>query len=101
MLKRYSQHKFEAARECQIAIAKVESTFPDCGFHTTLLRLAREYGGSTLVGGFKVLRGIVKWRLVRNFAGHHPVARGATSLAICEINVLLRGPVNGNVRHPK
>lgn len=43
------------------AIAKVESTFPNCGFHKTLLRLAKEYGGSTLVGGFKVMRGIVKW----------------------------------------
>jgi hypothetical protein len=43
------------------AIAKVESTFPNCGFHKSLLRLAREYGGSTLVGGFKVMRGIVKW----------------------------------------
>jgi hypothetical protein len=43
------------------AIAKVESTFPNCGFHNTLLRLAKEYGGSTLVGGFKVMWGIVKW----------------------------------------
>jgi hypothetical protein len=42
-------------------IAKVESTFPNCGFHKTLLRLAKDYGGSTFVGGFKVMRGIVKW----------------------------------------
>jgi hypothetical protein len=43
------------------AIAKVESAFPNCGFHQSLMRLAREYGGSTIVGGFKVTRGIVKW----------------------------------------
>ena len=43
------------------AIAEVESTFPNCGFHKTLMRLAKDYGGSTLVGGFKVTRGIVKW----------------------------------------
>jgi hypothetical protein len=43
------------------AIAKVESTFPNCGFHKALLRLAKEYGGSTLVGGIRVMRGIVKW----------------------------------------
>lgn len=43
------------------AIAKVESTFPNCGFHKSLLRMAKEYGGSTLVGGLKVMRGIVKW----------------------------------------
>lgn len=43
------------------AIAKVESTFPNCGFHKTLLRLAKDYGGSTLVGGFQVTRGIMKW----------------------------------------
>jgi hypothetical protein len=42
-------------------IAKVESTFPNCGFHKTLLRLAKDYGGSTFVGGIKVMRGIVKW----------------------------------------
>ena len=42
------------------AIATVESAFPNCGFHRSLVRLAREYGGSTLVGGFKVMRGIVK-----------------------------------------
>jgi hypothetical protein len=43
------------------AIARVESTFPNCGFHKALLRLAKEYGGSTIIGGFKVMRGIVKW----------------------------------------
>jgi len=43
------------------AIRKVESTFPNCGFHRSLLRMAREYGGSTLIGGFQVMRGIVKW----------------------------------------
>ncbi|MCY2977026.1 MAG: hypothetical protein NTW52_20430 [Planctomycetota bacterium] len=42
------------------AIAKVEATFPNCGFHKALLRLAKEYGGSTVIGGFKVVRGIVK-----------------------------------------
>lgn len=42
------------------AIAEVEATFPNCGFHKSLLRLAKDHGGSTLVGGFKVLRGIVK-----------------------------------------
>ena len=43
------------------AISKVESTFPNFGFHKTLMRLAKDYGGSTLVGGFKVTRGIMKW----------------------------------------
>jgi len=43
------------------SISQVESTFPNCGFHKALLRLAKEYGGSTIVGGFKVMRGIVKW----------------------------------------
>ena len=43
------------------AIAKVEATFPNLGFHDTLLRLAKDYGGSTLVGSYKVIRGIVKW----------------------------------------
>ena len=43
------------------AIAQVESAFPNLGFHDTLLRLAKDYGGSTLVGGYKVVRGIVKW----------------------------------------
>lgn len=43
------------------AIKEVETAFPNLGFHSTLLRLARDYGGSTLVGGWKVTRGIVKW----------------------------------------
>ncbi len=43
------------------AIAEVESAFPNLGFHDTLLRLAKDYGGSTLKGGMKVTRGIVKW----------------------------------------
>jgi hypothetical protein len=42
-------------------IKKVEAEFPNLGFHDTLLRLAKDYGGSTLVGGIKVTRGIVKW----------------------------------------
>jgi len=42
------------------AIKDVESAFPNRGFHATLLRLAKDYGGSTLVGGWKVTRGIVK-----------------------------------------
>jgi hypothetical protein len=25
------------------------------------MRLAKDYGGSTLIGGLKVVRGIVKW----------------------------------------
>ncbi len=43
------------------AVKEVEATFPNLGFHDTLLRLATEYGGSMLVGGIKVTRGIVKW----------------------------------------
>lgn len=42
-------------------VAAVEAAFPNCGFHETLLRLAKDYGGSTLVGGVRVTRGIVKW----------------------------------------
>lgn len=42
-------------------IRKVESTFPNCGFHASLMRLAKDHGGSTLIGGIKVTRGIVKW----------------------------------------
>ncbi|MBY6209934.1 hypothetical protein KUV95_00050 [Microbulbifer agarilyticus] len=42
-------------------IREVEAAFPNLGFHKTLLRLAKDYGGSTLVGGIKVTRGIVKW----------------------------------------
>ncbi|MFA0557096.1 phosphohydrolase [Vibrio sp. F13] len=41
-------------------IAEVEQAFPNHGFHDTLLRLAKDYGGSTLIGGIKVTRGIVK-----------------------------------------
>ncbi|MBE9607803.1 phosphohydrolase [Chitinilyticum piscinae] len=43
------------------AIVQVEEAFPNLGFHDTLLRLAKDYGGSTLVGGIKVTLGIVKW----------------------------------------
>ena len=43
------------------AIAQVEAAFPNLGFHDTLLRLAKDYGGSTLVGTFRVVQGIVKW----------------------------------------
>ncbi len=42
-------------------VAEVEAAFPNHGFHDTLLRIAKDYGGSTLVGGIKVTRGIVKW----------------------------------------
>jgi hypothetical protein len=43
------------------AISTVEAAFPNLGFHDTLLRLAKDYGESTIVGGFQVMRGIVKW----------------------------------------
>lgn len=42
-------------------IKAVETAFPNLGFHDSLLRLAKEYGGSTVAGGIKVARGIVKW----------------------------------------
>jgi hypothetical protein len=42
-------------------IGEVEAAFPNLGFHDTLMRLAKDYGGSTLVGGIKVTLGIVKW----------------------------------------
>jgi hypothetical protein len=42
-------------------IRAVEAVFPNLGFHATLLRLAKDYGGSTLKGGIAVTRGIVKW----------------------------------------
>ena len=42
-------------------IKEVEATFPNLGFHNALLRLAKEYGGSLILGGVKVTRGIVKW----------------------------------------
>ncbi len=41
-------------------IVAVEAAFPNHGFHQSLLRLAKDYGGSTLVGGIRVTRGIVK-----------------------------------------
>lgn len=42
-------------------IKEVESVFPNCGFHNTLLRLTKDYGGSTVMGTIKVTRGIMKW----------------------------------------
>ncbi len=42
-------------------IRQVEKSFPNCGFHSALLRMASDYGGSTLIGLIKVVRGIVKW----------------------------------------
>jgi hypothetical protein len=45
----------------EAAINEVEAAFPNLGFHDTLLRLTKDYGGSTLVGGVKVTLGIVKW----------------------------------------
>ena len=42
-------------------VAAVDDVFPNLGFHETLLRLAKDYGGSTLVGGWKVTRGILKF----------------------------------------
>jgi len=43
------------------AIAEVEAEFPNLGFNDSLMRLAKDYGGSTLVGSIKVTLGIVKW----------------------------------------
>lgn len=43
------------------AVTAVESAFPNLGFHDSLLRLAKDHGGSTIVGGLKVTLGIVKW----------------------------------------
>lgn len=43
------------------AIGKVEDAFPNLNFHNTLFRLAKDYGGSTLIGGIKITRAIVKW----------------------------------------
>ena len=43
------------------AIKEVEAAFPNFGFHDTLLRLAKDYGGSTIVGSIQVTLGIVKW----------------------------------------
>ena len=42
-------------------IRAVEAAFPNLGFHATLLRLAKDYSGSTLKGGIRVTLGIVKW----------------------------------------
>ncbi len=42
-------------------INEVEAAFPNEGFHKTLIRLTKDLGGSTLVGGVKVTRGIIKW----------------------------------------
>jgi len=42
------------------AVVNVQLAFPKCGFHQSLLRLAKDYSGSTIVGGVKVMRGIVK-----------------------------------------
>lgn len=42
-------------------VKAVEEAFPNLGFHSTLLRLAKDLGGSTLRGGIQVTRGIVKW----------------------------------------
>ena len=71
-----SQHVVEACRKTdwvdasmgvlkkglsKAIVKEVEDAFPNFGFHNTLLRLAKDYGGSTLVGGVKVTRGIVKW----------------------------------------
>lgn len=42
-------------------IKQVEDAFPNNGFHDTLMRLAKDLGGSILVGGIKVTKGIVKW----------------------------------------
>ena len=43
------------------AIAEVEAAFPNLGFHDSLMRLAKDYGGSTVAGSIKVILGIVKW----------------------------------------
>lgn len=43
------------------AIKEVEKAFPILGFHGALMRLAKDYGGSTLVGVIKVTLGIFKW----------------------------------------
>ncbi len=40
----------------KVAIADIETAFPNFGFHDTLMRLAKDYGGSTLAGGIKVRR---------------------------------------------
>jgi len=45
----------------KVVIAEVRTIFPNEGFHKTLLRLTKDYGGSTLAGCIKVTKGIVKW----------------------------------------
>jgi hypothetical protein len=45
----------------RVEIKKVEEAFPNHGFHDSLLRLAKDYAGSTLIGGCQVIKGIVKW----------------------------------------
>ncbi len=45
----------------RVAIRAVEEAFPNLGFHASLVRLAKDLGGSTLRGGIAVTRGIVKW----------------------------------------
>ena len=42
------------------AIREVEAAFPNLGFHNSLMRLAKDYGGSTLVGAIKVTLGIAR-----------------------------------------
>ena len=42
-------------------VAAVEAAFPNHGFHQSLVRLAKDYGGSLWIGGFKVAWGIMKW----------------------------------------
>lgn len=42
-------------------IATVEGAIANEGFHDSLVRLAKDNGGSTLGGLIKVLRGIIKW----------------------------------------
>ena len=42
-------------------VKQVEAAFPNHGFHDTLLRLAKDLGGSYLVGGIKVTVGIVRF----------------------------------------
>lgn len=46
------------AKKC---IVEVQSTFPNLGFHKSLLRLAKDNGGSTVVGGFQAIQAILKW----------------------------------------
>lgn len=41
-------------------IKRVEGAIPNKGFHKALIRLSKDYGGSLIMGGFRVTRGIVK-----------------------------------------